>query len=70
MEIESARFQVCVHRTRGTYLARVVQIPGCVARGASETEAIENVRNAIRVFVAVARLLERDRPTVRVEISA
>ena len=65
-----ARFSICVHRTRGGYIARVVEIPGCVARGETEIEAIENVRGAIRAFVMVARIIATDRPVVRLEISA
>ena len=65
-----ARFSICVHRTRHGYIARVVEIPGCVARGESEIEAIENVRGAIRAFAMVARIIATDRPVVRVEISA
>ena len=67
---DQKRFHVAVHRTRGGYFARVLEIPGCVARGDSEIEAIENVRTTVRVFMAVGKLLSHDRPTVRVEISA
>jgi predicted RNase H-like HicB family nuclease len=70
MDTPGNRFSVCVHRTRGGFIARVIEIPGCVARGDSEVQAIENVRNVIRTFALVARLLEQDKPTVRVEISA
>ena len=70
MTPNSNRYRVCVHRARGGYFARVVEIPGCVARGASEIEAIENARVAIRCFVLVGQLLASDRATVQVEISA
>jgi predicted RNase H-like HicB family nuclease len=70
MDGTGKRFRVCVHRARGGYYARVVEIPGCVARGATELDAIENARSAIRLFVAVGQLLACDRPTVRVEITA
>ena len=65
-----SRFRVCVHRARGGYFARVVEIPGCVARGGTEVEAIENVREAIRCFQRIGALLATDRATVQVEISA
>ena len=68
MQPAEARFRVCVHRARDGYYARVLELPGCVARGATEVEAIENVREAIRSFLWVARLLASDRPTVHVEI--
>jgi predicted RNase H-like HicB family nuclease len=70
MSAPDSRFHVNVHRARGGYFARVIEIPGCVARGATEIEAIENARSAIRAFLLVGQLLAADRPTVRVEISA
>jgi len=45
-------------------------LPGCIARGATEVEALENVRQAIRVHAAIARLASREPPKVSVEISA
>ena len=70
METAAARFKVCVHRARDGYYARVVEIPGCVARGATEVEAIENLRGALRAFLCVAQVLASDRATVEVEITA
>ena len=66
---EISRYRVCVHRARGGYYARVVEIPGCVARGDTEIEAIENARSAIRCFLWVGKLLASDRATVQVEIT-
>lgn len=66
---EDTRYHVCVHRTRGGYYARVLEVPGCVARGDNEIEAIENARRTLRAFISVGQLLGRDRPTVSVEIS-
>jgi predicted RNase H-like HicB family nuclease len=64
------RFRVALHRCGGTYFARAVDIPGCVSRGASEVEAVENARAAIRAYVCIARLLAEERATVELEISA
>ena len=65
-----ARFRIAVHRWRGSYFARAVDIPGCVSRGASEVEAVENARAAIRAYVCIARVLADERATVELEISA
>ena len=70
MESTGTRFRICVHRSRDGYYARVIELPGCVARGATEVEAVENVRGAIRAFLWVAHTLARDRPTVNLEITA
>lgn len=68
--VASARYTVCVHRARGGYFARVLQLPGCVSRGATEVEAVENARAAIRAYLWVAQLLATDPATVELEIRA
>ena len=40
------------------------------SRGASEVEAVEKARSAIRAYLWVAQVLAADRATVRLEISA
>jgi predicted RNase H-like HicB family nuclease len=55
---------------KGCYFARVIDLPGCIARGDSEVEAVENARTAIRAFLCVAQVLSTERPTVELEISA
>jgi predicted RNase H-like HicB family nuclease len=64
------RFRVAIHRAKGCYFARVIDLPGCVARGASEVEAVENARAAIRAFQWAAQVLAHDDPTIQLEISA
>jgi predicted RNase H-like HicB family nuclease len=64
------RYRIAVHRAKGCYFARVIDLPGCVARGASEVEAIENARIAIRAFLWIAQALSGDEATVELEISA
>jgi predicted RNase H-like HicB family nuclease len=71
METAAAvRYRICVHRARDAYYARAVDLPGCIARGATEIEAVENLRDAIRAFVWVAQVLSRDRPALHLEITA
>ena len=62
------RYRIAVHRAMGAYLARVIELPGCFARGATEVEAVENARAAIRSYVQVSRALSGDPATVIVEI--
>ena len=66
----TARFRIALHRWRGSYFARVVDIPGCVSKGASEVEAVENARAAIRAYIRIAQVLADERVTVELEISA
>ena len=70
MSSKPLRFQVRVHRVEETYVARVVEFPGCVARGATAVEAIENARGALRSFLSVAHLLRSEPVIVQVEITA
>jgi predicted RNase H-like HicB family nuclease len=62
------RFTVAVHRARGCYFARVLQLPGCLTRGETEVEAVENARGAIRAWLWMAQLVASDRATVELEI--
>ena len=64
------RFRVALHRCAGGYFARAVDIPGCVARGATEVEAVENARAVIRAYVLVAQVLAGERAMLELEISA
>ena len=66
----SIRYTVRVHRAHGSYFARVLQLPGCISRGATEVEAVENVRAAIRAYLWVAQLFASDPATVELEIRA
>lgn len=63
------RYQVEIHRAAGCYFARVPELPGCVSRGATEVEAVENAREAIRAWLWVERALSGDDALVRLEIS-
>ena len=66
----SNRHVVAIHRAPGGYFARVLDLPGCISRGATEIEAIENVRELIRLHAAIARLAAAERPRLSIEISA
>ena len=70
MEKKLLRFHVTLHRVSESYVARIVEFPGCIARGTSEVEAIENARLALREFLSVSLLLGAEPALVQVEISA
>lgn len=65
-----ACFTLRIHRARGGYFARVLQLPGCVCRGATEVEAVENARIAIRAYLRIAQLLAPESVIVELEIRA
>ncbi len=64
------RYRIAIHRAMGCYLASVDELPGCLARGASEVEALENARAAIRAYRQAADALAGSDATVRLEITA
>jgi predicted RNase H-like HicB family nuclease len=66
----SRRYRVSLHRATGCWYARVLDLPGCVARGTSEVEAVERAREMIRSYLWVARVLAEDPATVVLEIGA
>ena len=65
-----ARYRIAIHRAMGCYVAAVDDLPGCFARGASEVEAVENARAAIRAWRQAAAALAESAATVRLEIVA
>ena len=67
---EPARFRVALHRARGCYFACVLDIPGCYSRGATEVEAVENARAAIRSYLWTLQVLAEDNATLELEIRA
>ena len=69
-EAPTGPYRIAIHRARGCYFAQVLNLPGCVARGASEVEAVENARATIRAYLWAAQVLAGDDPTVHLEISA
>ncbi len=64
------RFRIAVHRAKGGYFARVLNLPGCIARGATEVEAVENARTNIRAYLWISQALAGDQATVMLEITA
>jgi predicted RNase H-like HicB family nuclease len=65
----NARFRVAIHRAKGCYFAQVTDLPGCFSRGASEVEALENARTAIRAYLWLGEALAGEAATVQLEIS-
>ncbi|MEO5694120.1 MAG: hypothetical protein ABIQ72_13425 [Usitatibacter sp.] len=67
---QDTRIRIAIHRAQGCYFAIALGLPGCVAKGATEVEALENLRETIRDGLALARALKDDPATVELEIRA
>jgi len=49
------RYQVALHRTEEGYSVSVPGLPGCWSQGGTEAEALQNIEDAIREYLAVVR---------------
>jgi len=47
------RYRIALHRSEEGYSVSVPGLPGCWSQGKTETEAIENIREAICEYLAV-----------------
>ena len=46
------RFRVLIEQDEdGVYVAEVPSLPGCVSQGATRTEAVDNIKEAIAVYL-------------------
>lgn len=67
------KFNVTIDRDEdGVWVVECPSIPGCVSQGATKTEALENIRDAIKLCLEVRA--ERGMPltieSAQVEVSA
>lgn len=47
------RYRIALHRSEDGYSVSVPGLPGCWSQGATEPEALDNIRDAIRDYLAV-----------------
>ncbi|MEN0109794.1 MAG: type II toxin-antitoxin system HicB family antitoxin [Planctomycetota bacterium] len=65
------RYKVSLHRSEEGIAASVLGLPGCHSQGATEAEAMDNVRIAIQEYLQVQAELWNDRSDVReIELEA
>lgn len=48
------RYKVALRKSEEGYSVSVPGLPGCWSQGATEAEALENIEDAIREYLAVA----------------
>jgi predicted RNase H-like HicB family nuclease len=63
------RYRLSLHRVKGCYLATVTEFPGCVGRGESEVEAVENARIALRTWLGIVHALACATALVELDIA-
>jgi len=47
------RYRVLLHKSDEGFAVSVPGLPGCLSQGATEAEALENIRSAIAEYLAV-----------------
>ena len=47
------KYRIALHKDEEGYSVSVPGLPGCWSQGATEDEAVENIRDAIREYLSV-----------------
>jgi len=47
------RYRIALHQSDEGFSVSVPGLPGCWSQGATEAEALENIKDAIREYIAV-----------------
>jgi predicted RNase H-like HicB family nuclease len=47
------KYRIALHKSEEGYSVSVPGLPGCWSQGATEEEAVENIRDAIREYLSV-----------------
>lgn len=47
------KYRIALHKSEEGYSVSVPGLPGCWSQGATEQEALENIKDAIREYVSV-----------------
>ena len=60
------RYKVVLRKSEEGYSVSCPGLPGCWSQGASEAEALEDIRSAIQEYLGVVEELLRDAPEIEV----
>jgi predicted RNase H-like HicB family nuclease len=63
------RYKIALQRTEDGYSVSVPGLPGCWSQGATEEEALANIRDAIREYLAARDELVRGAEVREVEVA-
>lgn len=64
------KYKVKLEKTDEGYAVWCPGLPGCWSQGATEEEALENIKDAIETYLATVEELTKDNVTRVVEVSA
>ncbi len=60
------RYKIVLHQSEEGYSVSCPGLPGCRSQGATEAEALENIRVAIREYLTAVEELLQDTPNTEV----
>ena len=63
------KYRIALHKSDEGFSVSVPGLPGCWSQGATETEALENIRDAIREYLSVVDEQLRGEDVREVEVS-
>jgi len=63
------KYKIAIHKSEEGYSVSVPGLPGCWSQGATEPEALENIRDAIREYLAVVEEQLKGEEVREVEIT-
>lgn len=69
-KLKNMKYPVALMRTEEGYSVSCPGLPGCWSQGATEEEALANIRDAIRDYLEVAKNLAGERNLREVEVPA
>ena len=64
-----AEFFIVIHKSKYEYDVSCPTLQGCHSQGDTEKEPIENIRDAIRQYLAALRKLKRREKLKRIEVA-
>ena len=63
------RYRIALHKSDEGYSVSVPGLPGCWSQGATENEALENIRDAIREYLSVVNEQLRGEEVREIEVT-
>ena len=63
------RYRIAIHPSEEGFSVSVPGLPGCWSQGATEAEALENIKDAIREYLAVIEDQLRGKEIREIEVA-
>ena len=63
------RFRIAVHQSEEGFSVSVPSLPGCWSQGDTDVEAVENIKDAIREYLAVVEEQLRGEEVREIEVA-